>query len=438
MLLACSGGMDSTMMLHLFHRVAFEAGIEVTVGHINHQLRKAADQDEQFVRTKCESLGVECMVERVDVRAACAKTGESQEMAARRLRYSALEQMRRQAGARYICTAHTKSDQAETVLMRVLEGTGVTGLQGIRRRRGNIIRPLLGFTRNEIRDYAETHQFAYRDDSTNQDLSIRRNWIRHRLIPQITREVNPSLEETLTRVAAVQSEMEDMLSSVAEDAMGTVLIDQTEQKIILDILRLQNYFTPVQKTIIFKCLSELGLRQHSLNFPQMQQLITILTGASSGTSMMLPGGITVLKDRTCVLLTTGGIEQQFQESFQTEGTTRVGGYLITAQRKEVLSESSYDSSQEMEAFFDGETLEEMKPVWRSWRHGDVIRLPHGGTKKLSDVWIDHKVPIWEKYSRPLLAAGQEVLWVPGLKRSGIGWLTTQSQTMIHLIAVETS
>lgn len=434
LLLACSGGLDSMVMVHLFAGAAEREGVELVVGHVNHQLRHAADEDEQFVRDQCASLGLPCLAERVDVSGAMAGTGDSEEMAARRLRYAALERMRCETGATYICTAHTKSDQAETVLMRMLSGAGVAGLQGIRRRRGHLLRPLLHLTRKDIRDFADHHQVASREDASNQDTSIRRNYIRHRLIPQIVAEVNPSLEEALSRIAAVQTEVETMLSSIAEDAMDTVLIEQTEHEIILDILGLQNYFTPVQKTIIFNCLSELGLRQPSLNFPQMQQILTILTSTSSGISMALPGGITLWKDRTRALLTTQSGSADFREDFREAGTTRLGDYLITARELAAVPEQDIRPSRELEAYFDGETLRQLHPEWRSWQHGDIMQLPHGGTKKISDVWIDHKIPVWEKHSRPLLASGRDVLWIPGMKRSGIGWLTKATRSVIHLTA----
>jgi len=434
LLLACSGGVDSMVMVHLFARAAEQEAYELVVGHVNHLLRDAADEDEQFVRSQCASLGLPCLVEQVDVPQSMAETGESAEMAARRLRYAALERMRRQTGATLICTAHTKSDQAETVLMRVFSGAGVTGLQGIRRRRGQLLRPMLDFTRDEIRDFAENHQVAYREDSSNRDVSIRRNWIRHQLIPQIEGEVNPSLEDALVRLATIQTEVETLLSSIAEEAMDSVLIEQTEHKITLDILRMQNYFTPVQKTIIFKCLSELGLRQPFLNFPQMQQVINILTSTASGARMALPGGITLLKDRARALLTMEPGSRNYREDFHEEGTTRIGDYLITVREFAAVPKQDYITPREMEAYFDGETLRQLHPEWRSWRHGDIMHLPRGGTKKISDVWIDHKIPVWEKYTHPLLATGSEVLWIPGMKRSGVGWLTEDSRSIIHLAA----
>lgn len=426
------------VMLSLFGEVAREDDVLLTIGHVNHQLRPESTADEEFVRRYCEEHELSILIERVDVAGEHTHTGESMEMAARRLRYHHLEQMRKAAGASLICTAHTKSDQAETVLMRVLKGTGLTGLQGIRRQRGRIVRPLLDFSRKEILRFAREEQVPFREDDSNYDISIQRNWIRHQLLPQIQEQMNPNIVDTLVRVSRVQSEVEEYLSYIGEDAYANTIVERVPGKIILDISSLRRYFTAIQKVIIFNCLSDLGFSEHSLNFSQMQQVLGILTGGDSGSELRLFDELKVFKDRTQALFTTEPMDQPFQERFQPNTTCRVNDFTFTSSIDSAVTRDMLLSSNEMTAYFDWEQINGFEIYWRNWDDGDVLRLPDGGTKKVSDVWIDNKVPVWEKHRIPLLAGREEVLWIPGVKRSGRGWVTPETKKVLKITAVRQS
>ncbi len=438
LLLACSGGVDSMVMLRLFREAAREDGVLLTVGHVNHQLRPESTADEEFLRRYCEEHELSVLIERVDMAGERDHTGESMEMAARRLRYHHLEEMRKTAGASLICTAHTKSDQAETVLMRVLKGAGLTGLQGIRRQRGCIVRPLLDFSREEIVRFAKDRQVPFREDVSNFDVSIQRNWIRHQLLPQIREQMNPNIIDTLVRVSQVQREVEEYLSYIGEDAYANTIVERASGKIILDISALRRYFTAVQKIIIFKCLSDLGFSEHSLKFSRMQQVLGILTGGASGSELRLFDELKVFKDRTQALFTTEPIDQRFRERFQPNSTCRVRDFTFISSIDSTVTRDRLLSSNEMRAYFDWDKIGGFELYWRNWDEGDVLRLPDGGTKKVSDVWIDNKVPVWEKHRIPLLAGREEVLWIPGLKRSGRGWVTSETKKVLKITATRQS
>lgn len=205
-----SGGVDSVVMLHGLHRLAEELGLRLAVGHVHHGLRGAeADRDRDFVAGLAAELGVAFLEARVDPRAA-REGGSSRERptvqeAARALRYAAFESLRVRAGAEVVCTAHHRDDQAETVLLRLLRGTGPDGLGGIPERSpdGRVVRPLLGVGREQILEWAGRQGLAYREDTSNSCPAYTRNRIRRDLLP-LLREFNPQVLRVLSDLAEAQ------------------------------------------------------------------------------------------------------------------------------------------------------------------------------------------------------------------------------------------
>jgi len=431
LLLACSGGVDSMAMVTLFLEVRDEWDLELVLGHVNHGIRDEAERDAQFVREfgRKNELPVRC--EPVDVPGRVNRTGESLEMAARALRYEALETIYESDSADWICTAHTKSDQAETVLMRMLSGAGIQGFQGIRPRLGHVVRPLLGFSRGEIQEFMESRAIPYVQDTTNRDVSYRRNWIRHHLLPDIAGKINPGIEDTLAHISEIHREVAELLNNRSEEAFNHLIITEDEGKIILDITGFRGYLTAVQKAIIFKVLEELDGSGDTLKFPQMNQLYYILISGESGSRMELPGGISVVKSREQALFTSVSVTGDFHLPF-TFGLTELPGYRVMVESFSDVTHEDLRDSNEWIAWFDAEVLQESDLHWRPWKHGDRMVLAGGQHKKVSDIWIDQKVPLWEKHSRPLLVDGSEVLWIPGIKRSGIGWVDTSSGNAIKM------
>jgi len=433
-MLACSGGIDSMVMLSLFLKAYADKKNALVVGHVNHHLRAEAGSDQEFLTKFCESHNVRWIVEHVDVDNRCQQTGESEEMAARHLRYEALEKMRQSFAASWICTAHTKSDQAETVLMRILSGSGMYGLQGIRAQNGKVVRPLLDFSRDAIQQYAEENNIPFREDASNDDVTIRRNWIRHELLPQIEKAYNPAVVEALDRFSHIQTEYAEYMAEAGDKAFTEALLDRREQEIILDISIFRNYFTAIQKSVIFKCLSDLGFSLQTLNFPQMEQLIRTIQDGEPGSLFTFGKKGHVLIDRSKIFLSGDGVEWTFREPFHPDTEISLGKYRITTELRSDVTGLDYRSSNEMVAFFNWDDLDMKDLFWRTWEQGDTMKLHGGHTKKMSDIWIDNKIPVWEKSRIPLLASGSKILWAPGIKRSGTSWITKETRKILKLTA----
>jgi tRNA(Ile)-lysidine synthase len=220
-LVACSGGADSTALLTALLELSGEYKLRLAVAHFNHGLRRAANEDERFVVRLAHELGLPVYVRREDIRAFAAKHGRNIEEAGRERRYKFLRETARRVGACRIATGHTLADQAETVLMRILRGTGPTGLGGIAPLiDGWIIRPLIEVERREVEAYLRVRKIRHREDESNRNLLLKRNRVRHRLIPYIERTFEPRIVEHLGTLAEICREEEHVWDGLvkAEEA----------------------------------------------------------------------------------------------------------------------------------------------------------------------------------------------------------------------------
>ena len=218
---AVSGGADSMCLLDVLHEIAREHGWTVCAAHFNHGLRgDEADRDEAFVRDFCGSAGIPFYSENGDVACWAAERRMGVEEAGRELRYRFLDAVREKTGSVFIATAHNADDNAETILMHLIRGSGTAGLCGIQPRRGHLIRPLLFASRSAVEEYNISRGVPWITDSSNGDDSLLRNRLRHQVIP-VLKEINPGFTDACRRLSDLASRDERVLSSLAEDAAGS-------------------------------------------------------------------------------------------------------------------------------------------------------------------------------------------------------------------------
>ncbi len=220
-LLAVSGGADSVGLLRAMCALGGSGSGRIVAAHLNHGLRgEQSDADEAFVVDLCRRLGVGCEVGRSNVARLADQQGDGLEAAARKARYRFLAETAGRFGARFVATAHTADDQAETILHHILRGTGLRGLSGIRRVRrlgpAVLIRPVLQFRRAEVRAYLQELGQPYREDASNADLHLTRNRIRHELLPRLAADFNPRVVEALLRLGRLAGEAQSVLAGMAE------------------------------------------------------------------------------------------------------------------------------------------------------------------------------------------------------------------------------
>ncbi len=261
-----SGGADSCALLGTLYSLREELGIELSACHINHSLRGAeSDRDEMFARELCDKLGVPAEVYRIDVRSAVGKH-ESIEQAARRLRYECFEKARERFGS-VIATAHTANDNAETVLMNMIRGTGTKGLAGIPPVRDGMIRPLILCTREQTEDYCRKNGIEYVTDSTNLEDDCTRNRIRHNVLP-LLKEFNPSFIAAVSRMTRAVGEDEDFMAQYAAE-----YAEKARTEGGYDSRRLKELHPAVRFRIIAAVLKENGIEPSALRISQCEELI---------------------------------------------------------------------------------------------------------------------------------------------------------------------
>jgi tRNA(Ile)-lysidine synthase len=305
-----SGGPDSIALLHFLAarrgQAGFPAAEGLVAGHVNHGLRGAeADADEAFVRAQCAAWDIPCSVASVDPEARRRARRESPEEAARVLRYGALRRMAERAGADRIAVAHTADDQAETILFRLIRGSGLRGLSGMRpagRLRGvTVVRPLLSTTRAQVLDYLARHGVPHRSDASNETVGPSRNFLRHEILTRLAARLNPSIRETLLREGRLFAEVDAYLEARARRAWPRILAERGEGKIALDAGRLRHYPKVLQKYLLRCALRELCGAIVDLSSAHVESLLSLL-GSPTGTSLDIPNGVRARRERGRVTL----------------------------------------------------------------------------------------------------------------------------------------
>jgi tRNA(Ile)-lysidine synthase len=296
-----SGGADSVALLDALASLRRRRGFRVVAAHLDHGLRAGSADDAAFCAELCRALDVALRVGRADVRARAARERGGLEQAARRERYAFLRRVREEEGAVAIAVAHTRDDQAETLLLRLLRGAGATGLAGMRPRRGDVVRPLLAVSRREVLAHLRERGLAWKEDPSNADLAHRRNRVRHELVPYLEERFNPGIRASLARTAAVlaeeashvRGEAEELLAAIAREEDGAFLLRRSA---------LAEAPTAVARAAIRQALARAGglARVGAVHVEGILRLAR--AKAPSGRRLPLPGGREVLFTRDDVRL----------------------------------------------------------------------------------------------------------------------------------------
>ena len=237
--LAVSGGPDSICMLDILNDIkndeTIDINFEIVVAHVNHMIRKEAEEDEKYVKKYCEEKQIEFYSKSIDVQKMANNNKIGVEEAGRKARYDFFDEILEKTNAQKVAIAHNKNDKVETVLMHILRGSGINGLKGIEAKRGKYIRPLIECERNEIEEYCDNKKLQPRIDKTNFENEYTRNKVRNLLIPYIQKEFNPNLIKTIDRLSNLVAEEENYMDKQVEKAYKEMLISEKEKEIQLDL-----------------------------------------------------------------------------------------------------------------------------------------------------------------------------------------------------------
>ncbi|MHB1315068.1 MAG: tRNA lysidine(34) synthetase TilS [Christensenellales bacterium] len=402
-LCAVSGGPDSMALLFALYEGAKKHGYKLFAGHVNHQLRVNAIEDEQLVENFCRRLNIPFLSMKRDVRREAAFNGKSLEEAARDARYECLEAMRTHCNAQAIALAHQKGDQAETVLFRLLRGSGMKGLCGMRPRSGCLIRPFLSVTKKDILDYVACHHIPFCTDETNADQSYTRNYLRLTVLPALAC-INPNAEDALCRTASLALDDEIYLEEQAASLLQAAHLETGE----LSVPVLNSAPLPLVRRALRIWIARFILRD--VSFDHIEGILNI---ASMGGEYCLPGGNRVLCSSGRMIFCQAGKDKKaLQKSvpLNFSGNTYFDGAVISC--SEVSSRQPCTADKTIQ-YFDGDHVPE-DAVFRHRKNGDVITpLGMNQAKKLKDYLIDRKLPRYYRDDLPLLCSGKNVLWVVG-------------------------
>ncbi len=408
-LVALSGGSDSVALLNLLLEIKEDYKLRISAAHLNHSLRgKESEEDARWVEGLCNRLHIPCRVGREEVRSFCRERGMGLEEGARALRYHFLQKVASDCGANKIATGHTRDDQAETVLMRLLRGAGPFGLSGIRPVWGQIIRPLIEVGRGDLRHWLQERDIIYREDSSNRDLRYMRNRIRWRLLPQL-KAYNPRITEALARSGTILWQQTEHLLILAREVLGEVSQRGWGGEIILALEPLFVYDMAIRQVVLKEAFRVLG--KGELPFPHLQRLAeSPFQGRVS-----LPGGVEAegKEGKLFLLYETprrSPINLEIPGKVETEDGLTLETEVVSPPRLDLIR-----SQGGMVGYFDWEKLEGPF-VLRGWERGDRIQpLGMGGRKKLQDLFVDLHIPRPQRRLVPLLTCPQGIIWVIGYR-----------------------
>lgn len=389
-----SGGADSVVLLHML----VKEKKSIYACHCNHLLRKEeANRDEDFVVSLCERLKVPLKVVRFDVLEYAKLHKLSTEEAGRILRYQALEKYAEELGAK-IALAHNKNDQAETVLFNLFRGSGTTGLAGIPPVRGNIIRPLLGFSRAEIETICLENNIAYVSDSTNAENDYSRNKIRNLLLPQIENLLGYSPVNNIAKTSSIIYEENMYFEEITQTALEECLVKKNNE-FALDITILNNYHKVLQKKIVLSAIRKFSKKDFT--YGHVNAVLALLSKENG--EIHLPHSVVAKKEfNTLYFLNNAEKSRSFWYNLEYEEACfiqELGLYVKMSERPFLGARIFY---------FD----ERPEICARTRQVGDKIYFNSiGGSKKIKDFFIEQKVPASRRDNVLLIAVGADILWV---------------------------
>ncbi len=445
-LLCVSGGSDSVAMLHLFKKIRNKFNLSLSVAHFNHMIRKDSVEDVEFVSKLCKLYNLPFYIEERNIKEIAEKRNQSIEECARIERYDFFLGLANMLKIRKIATAHTMDDQAETILMRVIKGSGLLGLSGIlpsRYERGvEIIRPLLAISKDEILEYLHKKEIIYRTDSTNNDTKFFRNKIRLDLIPNLEKNYNSNIKRVLANMAENISEDYTFLERIAERYFDKSAIIE-DDAVKIPLYEFNNLDKALKKTVVRKAIEYLKGDLQGISFRNwldIEDLVANLTYFKH--SVSLPGNIIARKDSKNLILQKKGVapkkkgkpfylvkvpgEVRMDELGSLFNFSVLAGNKFDEKRKAILDVGG------VAEFFD---LEKVKfPILvRFKKPGDkMIPLGMDKPKRLQDIFVDEKVPFEERSSIPLLISRGKILWVAGFKVSNEFKVTKKTTKMLKI------
>jgi tRNA(Ile)-lysidine synthase len=425
---AVSGGADSTALLLILKELSGEMDLELAAAHLDHRIRRGSAKEQITVARMASAIDVPFLAGSIDVPAEARKRGIGIEEAARLIRYDFLGAAAADFGASRVALGHTRDDQVETILHRILRGTGWRGLMGIPARRGIFVRPLLDCTRNELVDFLRSSKIDYIVDESNRDERYYRNRIRNRLLPYLRRHFNPAVDDSIGRL---QEGLEEGWRRLEDPLLGMIPASDSEGAVLLPLSKL----TRMDDFEIY-LIVDLVLRERFHLFQDFEKkhfdaVKRLVRRSQSGRRISLPHGIRISREQRSLVV------RRKSDSPVPPGELLVPGegtYSLPfwSLRLEVASLRTGEAKiwNDHEACFASLRF----PIRvRARKPGDRM-IPFGmkGKKKLSDLFIDRKIPLRRRDRIPVFEDGGGPFWIPGVATDERTRVTSRTRRVIRL------
>lgn len=429
-LIAVSGGADSVALAYVLHSLAADYRLRMAIAHLNHGLRRQdAERDAEFAADIARRLDLPFYKGKKDVRQFQQSAHLSLEEAARKLRYRFLREISTRCGYNKIAVGHHSNDNAELVLMNLLRGSGPLGLSGIAPvRDGKIVRPLIDLKRCEIDDYIAARKLAFVTDASNADLSISRNRIRHRLIPELEKSYNPATVETLNRLAAIMRAENLWFENILSKDFNNCLAVKGPGTVSIDLVRFEGLAAAVRRRILRRAILSAKTDLRRITLAHVDAVLNLIDKKPGMGRLNLPDGIEVVLQAATLTIHS-------RQRPATPGSGGANGSAVVDYRYRItppgvlsipeagaaikLAEIDADDLPDFRtvglnlAFLDMDQLQ-FPLVVRNLRPGDRFSpLGINGTQKVKKYFIDHKIPAPRRRSCPLLLSAGKIIWIAG-------------------------
>lgn len=396
LVLGVSGGVDSITMLDLF--IKSEINLNLIVAHLNHGVRIESDKDEKLVQKLADKNNLEFVSKKITP----PRSGNLEEelrIIRRRFLIEASEEQK----ANFVAIAHNVNDQVETFFLNALRGSGSAGLGAMRMSDNKIIRPLLNFPRSEIEKYAEENNLTWYEDKTNEDITYKRNYLRHKIFP-LFGEINPNWLEAINRTSSLQRQIDDYLKIEAQNYI-------TEP---FDVKNIPTLDKPILYEILGLLYEKAKGDRKNLTLKNLTDLEKLISTTSGTKSLALPGNITAIRRYSLldfVLKKDYNHNSTITLDKLEVGENQFDNWIIVAEKTNELGSNS-----KYALYADSKMFEKIKI--KSWKPGDKIS-PFGitGSKKLQDLFVDAKIDKEKRLTWPIIYLGREIIWVPKLSLS---------------------
>jgi len=433
-LVAFSGGPDSTALLSILNILQNKLRIEIGAAHIDHQIRKKSLRDLDFCKIFCKRSNIKFHYKSINIPRIAALEKRSLEETGRNVRYRFLDNIVKKYGYSKTATGHTSDDNAETIFFNIVRGTGLAGLRGIPIRRDNIIRPLIRLSKQEIINWLIENKIRYANDSSNLSSKFSRNRIRNQIFPLIER-INPGFKGNLIRLSSNADEELEIIEQLIENVLKNAVVRRSKCKIVLDLRILEQYHKSLIKKAVFVAFQGVGTKIQRLSSNEFAQIMELIK-AKSGAKMIFADDIMIQNSQG--LLAISLLNKPVIRLMSRIQKLNIPGKTVIPECDKWIEstilhadfERDLKSTSDM-AFLDHDKIK--NPKIRFKKNGDKIKpLGMKGHKLVSDILIERKIPQFERNQIPIIVSGNKIAWIGGVMIADEFKVTKSTEKILNL------